>query len=67
MSAQAAVRFFTPISLADHLALSERTVRELLAARNGRPPTIPSYKVGGARRIHPVDVESYLESCKCKG
>lgn len=59
------MRFFTPATLADHLALSERTVRELLAARNG-PPVIPSYKVGGARRIHPVDVESYLESCKCK-
>ena len=47
--------FFTPKSLAAYLALSERTVREML-----RRGTLPSYRVGGARRIDPSDVDSYL-------
>jgi excisionase family DNA binding protein len=45
----------TPKALAFRLSLSERTVREML--RNG---AIPSYRVGGARRIDPSDVDSYL-------
>lgn len=47
--------FYTPRSLAQRLALSQRTVREIL--REGK---IPSYKVEGARRIDPVDVDAYL-------
>jgi excisionase family DNA binding protein len=47
--------FFTPKSLASYLALSERTVREML-----RRGALPSYRVGGARRIDPTDVASYL-------
>ena len=47
--------FFTPKTLAAYLSLSERTVRSMLA--NGR---IPSYRVEGARRIDPADVDRYL-------
>jgi excisionase family DNA binding protein len=47
--------FFTPQSLAQHLAVSERTVWELL-----RPGGIPSYRVGNSRRIDPHDVTAYL-------
>jgi excisionase family DNA binding protein len=47
--------FFTPKALAVYLSLSERTVREML--RNG---VIPSYRIEGARRIDPRDVDSYL-------
>jgi excisionase family DNA binding protein len=46
---------FTPTTLALYLALSERTVRSMLAA--GR---LASYKVEGARRIDPADVDTYL-------
>ncbi|MET0811268.1 MAG: helix-turn-helix domain-containing protein [Thermoleophilaceae bacterium] len=51
--------FFTPRGLANYLALSERTVRELL-----RTGEIPSYKVSGSRRIDPVDVDSWLAECR---
>jgi excisionase family DNA binding protein len=47
--------FFTPDSLAAYLSLSGRTIRDLL--RHG---VIPSYKIGGARRIDPADVDHYL-------
>ena len=47
--------FFTPKTLALYLSVSERTVRSMLAS--GR---IASYRVEGARRIDPVDVDSYL-------
>ena len=47
--------FFTPRSLADYLNVSERTVRQMIADRR-----ISSYRVEGARRIDPADVESYL-------
>jgi excisionase family DNA binding protein len=47
--------FFTPKTLAQYLAISERTVRSMVAS--GR---IPSYRVEGARRIDPHDVDSYL-------
>jgi excisionase family DNA binding protein len=47
--------FFTTRSLARRLSLSERTVRDLI-----RRGDIPSYKVAGARRIDPVDVDSWL-------
>lgn len=54
--------FYTPRQLADHLALSERTVRELLRTR-----AIPSYKVSGARRIDPNDVDAWLAACREEG
>jgi excisionase family DNA binding protein len=54
--------FFTPRTLAQYLALSERTVRSILAS--GR---IPSYRVGGARRIDPADVDSYLARHRERG
>jgi excisionase family DNA binding protein len=47
--------FFTPKTLAHYLAISERTVRSMLAS--GR---IPSYRVEGVRRIDPRDVDRYL-------
>jgi excisionase family DNA binding protein len=48
--------FFSPKTLAEYLALSERTIREML-----RRGDIPSYRVAdGARRIDPADVDSYL-------
>ena len=47
--------FFTPKTLALYLSVSERTVRSMLAS--GR---IASYRVEGARRIDPVDVDFYL-------
>jgi excisionase family DNA binding protein len=47
--------FFTPATLAQYLAVSERTVRSMLAAGK-----IASYKVEGARRIDPTDVDTYL-------
>lgn len=54
--ARPAVRpFFTPKGLAEYLAVSERTVRQMLADRR-----IPSYRVEGARRIDPADVDRYL-------
>ena len=51
--------FFTPKTLAAYLALSERTVRQMLADH-----VIPSYVIGGARRIDPADVDAYLERCR---
>jgi excisionase family DNA binding protein len=47
--------FFTPRTLAAYLAVSERTVRQMVA--DGR---IPSYRIEGARRISAEDVDAYL-------
>jgi excisionase family DNA binding protein len=47
--------FYTARTLAQRLAVSERTVREMI-----RRKEIPSYKVAGARRIDPADVDAYL-------
>ena len=47
--------FFTPKTLAAYLAISERTVRDMLA--KGR---IPSYKIEGQRRVSAEDVDHYL-------
>gem|GEM_PF-1282818 len=47
--------FFTERSLADYLAVSDRTVRNWI--RRGE---LPSYKLGAARRIDPADVENFL-------
>jgi excisionase family DNA binding protein len=54
--------FFTPKTLALYLAISERTVRSMLAS--GR---IPSYRVEGARRIDPADVDAYLAEHRYRG
>ncbi|HYN51971.1 MAG TPA: helix-turn-helix domain-containing protein [Thermoleophilaceae bacterium] len=54
--------FFTPKTLAQYLALSERTVRSMLAAGK-----IVSYRVEGARRIDPSDVDSYLAQHRERG
>lgn len=48
---------FSIASLAAYLAVSDRHVRELL-----RQGEIPSYKIGGARRIARSDVESWLQT-----
>lgn len=55
-------QFFTPRALADYLALSERTVRDLLARGE-----IPSYKIAGSRRIDPADVETWLKNVRTAG
>jgi excisionase family DNA binding protein len=47
--------FFTERSLAAYLAVSDRTIRNWI--RRGQ---LPSYKLGAARRIAPVDVENFL-------
>jgi len=47
--------FFTERTLADFLAVSDRTIRNWI--RRGE---LPSYKLGAARRIDPVDVEDFL-------
>lgn len=47
--------FYTIKTLAKRLTLSTRTVEAML-----RRGTIPSYKVEGARRIDPDDVDRYL-------
>ena len=54
--------FFTPRALAQHLALSERTVRSMLAAG-----TFTSYRVEGTRRIDPADVDAYLAERRDRG
>lgn len=48
-------RFFTERSLAEFLAVSDRTVRNWI--RRGE---LPSYKLGAARRIDPADVDDFL-------
>lgn len=47
--------FFTERTLADYLAVSDRTIRNWI--RRGE---LPSYKLGAARRIDPADVEDFL-------
>lgn len=47
--------FFTERTLADYLAVSDRTIRNWI--RRGE---LPSYKLGAARRIDPADVEVFL-------
>lgn len=48
--------FYTVPSLAKRLALSERTVRDIL--NRGE---IPCYRIGPNRRIDPSDVKRWLE------
>lgn len=47
--------FLTPKALARHLSVSERQMRRMLAEGE-----IPSYRIGGSRRIDPADVDEYL-------
>ena len=47
--------FFTERTLADYLAVSDRTIRNWI-----RRGDLPSYKLGAARRIDPADVEHFL-------
>lgn len=47
--------FFTERTLAAHLAVSDRTIRNWI--RRGE---LPSYKLGASRRIDPADVEDFL-------
>lgn len=47
--------FFTERSLAEYLAVSDRTIRNWI--RRGE---LASYKLGAARRIDPADVEEFL-------
>jgi excisionase family DNA binding protein len=47
--------FFTERTLADYLAVSDRTIRNWI--RRGE---LPSYKLSAARRIDPADVEDFL-------
>jgi excisionase family DNA binding protein len=49
------VAFFTERSLADYLAVSDRTIRNWI-----RRGDLPSYKLGASRRIDPTDVEDFL-------
>jgi excisionase family DNA binding protein len=47
--------FFTERTLADFLAVSDRTIRNWI-----RRGDLPSYKLGATRRIDPADVEDFL-------
>ncbi len=49
--------FFTELTLAAYLAVSDRTIRNWI--RRGE---LPSYKIGASRRINPVDVDVFLEA-----
>jgi excisionase family DNA binding protein len=49
------VAFFTERTLADYLAVSDRTIRNWI-----RRGDLPSYKLGASRRIDPADVENFL-------
>lgn len=49
--------FFTIETLAAKLSVSKRTVSDMLTAAE-----IPSYRIGGSRRIDPRDVEKYLSA-----
>ena len=55
-------RFYTERTLAELLAVSDRTVRDWI--RRGH---LPSYKLGGSRRIDPADVEAFLTARRENG
>lgn len=46
---------FSPKALADYLAVSERTVRQMLA-----DGVIPSFKIAGQRRVLAEDVDAHV-------
>jgi excisionase family DNA binding protein len=47
--------FFTERTLANYLAVSDRTIRNWI--HRGQ---LPSYKLGASRRIDPADMEDFL-------
>jgi excisionase family DNA binding protein len=51
--------FWTPVRLAEYLAVHERTLRQWLA-----DDVIPSYVFEGSRRIAADDVDAYVDSCR---
>ena len=51
--------FYTVAGLAARLAISERTLRDML-----NRDEIPWYRIGAQRRIDPVDVERWLADRK---
>ena len=52
---QPRVPFYTVATLADRLAISERTVRDML-----NRDEIPWYRIGPQRRIDPADADRWL-------
>jgi excisionase family DNA binding protein len=54
--------FFTEASLAEYLAVSDRTVRDWI--RSGK---LASYKLGKSRRIDPADVDAFLAAHRQNG
>jgi excisionase family DNA binding protein len=54
--------FFTERTLAEYLSVSDRTVRDWI--RHGK---LPSYKLGGSRRIDPTDVDAFLAARRQNG
>jgi excisionase family DNA binding protein len=54
--------FWTVRQLATRLGISERSARDLVARG-----VIPSYKIGGSRRIDPADVPDALAACRTSG
>lgn len=54
--------FFTERSLAEYLAVSDRTIRTWI--RRGE---LASYKLGGSRRIDPRDVDTFLAARRENG
>jgi excisionase family DNA binding protein len=53
--------FYTERTLAEFLAVSDRTVRNWI--HRGE---LPSYKLGAARRIDPADVEDFLAATETR-
>jgi len=54
--------FFTERTLAEYLAVSDRTVRTWI-----RRGDLASYKLGGSRRIDPRDVDAFLAARRQNG
>jgi excisionase family DNA binding protein len=54
-------RLLTPDQVARRLGLSSRSVRRLVGSGE-----LPSVKIGGARRVDPVDVSEFIETRKRK-
>ena len=46
-------------TLAEHLGLTERTIRRKVAAGE-----IPHYKLGNSIRFDPVEIEGWLQACR---
>lgn len=46
-------------TLAEHLGLTERTIRRKVAQGE-----IPHYKIGNSIRFDPVEIEAWLKACR---